>query len=438
MANVLLIEPHENLNIDKKPTVFTPLSLVYLGTAIEEKHTVKIYDRNLDKSDSNFLKFFNDFKPQIVGFTSGMSTMLIDLMHLGKMIKKTSSNTIIIVGGVAVTSEPDIFLNEWYIDYILRGEGEEAFLEFCDTYDKNPKNLGKLDNINNNPTRPFLDMDNLKLPNYNLLDLDKYEEFYINLTRGCPGNCSFCYNSRMWGKNGKPFIRAYSIDRTLELFKEVVEKYKKRVFLIIDDNFVTLKSRCIAVCNLLSKYNVHFYTAARADSLDDEIMIALKKAGCHTLHIGIESGSQKVLNFLKKGTTIEKNRKAIQLCKKYKIISDASLMIGLPTETIEDLKETIKFVKKNKPDVANVHIYNTLPAPLFDYCVDMHLVNKPKTLKEWAGIGDIFQLKRALNELKKFRIYRRKINRFFFWISIGEFKYVEKMTKSFLKNLFKI
>jgi radical SAM superfamily enzyme YgiQ (UPF0313 family) len=446
MARVLLIQPNENINSEEKQTVYTPLSLVYLGTAIEDKHPVKIYDRNLNNSDEDFLKFLNSYQPQIVGLTSGISTMLFDLIHLGKIIREASPQAIIIVGGVAATSEPEIFLKEPYIDYVLRGEGEEAFLEFCDTFDKTPKKLGKLKNINNNPLKPFVDVNKLKLPNYGLLDIDKYEEFYVNLTRGCPGNCFFCYNSRMWGKEGKPFIRSYSIEKSLELFEEIVKKYKRKIFVIVDDNFVSFKNRCIDVCNFLSKYKVHIYAQTRADNLDDEILVSLKKAGCHTLLIGVESGSQRVLDFLKKGTTVEKNEEAIQLCKKHKMVANASLMIGLPTETLDELKETVRFVKRTKPDIANVHVYKPVPAPLFDYCIANNLLTKPKTIEEWANMEDIFhlndsikgipkeELKKVLDELKNFQLYRRKIKRFFFWMGQGEFKYMIKSTKSFLKD----
>jgi len=448
MARVLLIQPHEDIRDRKREVItFTPLSLIYLGTAIEDTHEVKIYDRNLNSNDQAFLKFLKEYNPDIIGLTSVVSTILFDLIHLGKLIKKVSPKKIIIVGGVHATVDPDSLLKEPYVDYVLRGEGEEAFLEFCDIFDKDPKKLKGLKNINKNPLGPFIDMNKLKLPNYNLLDLDKYQKFYINLTRGCIGNCRFCYNVQMWGKNCKPYVRAYSIERTIELMRRVVEVYKRKMFFIIDDNFLFFKQRCIKVCNFLKKYPVSFYTVSRADDVNEEVLDALKKAGCHTLAIGVESGSEKILDLLNKKVTIQQNINAIRLCKKYKIKCDALFMIGLPTENIKDLNETVSFIKKYNPDVANMHIYNPIPAELFDYCVSKGLIKRPKTLQEWANHGGLFRaiknnvseipsekLEETLKEIEKFQFFRKKIKRGIFWIRAGEFKYVFIKIKEMFKK----
>lgn len=445
MTKVLLIQPNENIKSSKKQPPFTPLGLIYLGTAIEDKHTVKIYDRNLNRSDKDFIEFLKNYQPKIVGFTSGTSTMLFDLIGLGKLIKEILPNAIIVVGGVLATSDPDLLLKEPYVDYIIRGEGEDAFLEFCNTFDKNPKKLGKLMNVNKNPLRPFVDMNKLKLPNYGLLgNLERYDEFYVIFSRGCVGSCSFCNNIQMWGKDNKPFIRTYSTERAIELFKEVIGKYKRKMFLIIDDNFLSFKGRSIAICNFLSKYNLHFYTSARADNLDDETMNSLKKAGCHTIFVGIESGSQRMLDFLGKKTTVSQNINAIKICKKHKIKCEASLMIGLPTETQKDLKETVNLIKRYKPDVISVHVYAPLPALLFEYCISKGLIKRPKKLEEWIQLGDIFtinnnvsmipteKLLETLKELRKFQFYKRRIKSLFFWLKIGEFKYAYKSVKNFI------
>ena len=438
MARVLLIQPHEDIRDRKRKVItFTPLSLIYLGTAIEDTHEVKIYDRNLNNNDEAFLKFLKKYNPDIIGLTSVVSTILFDVIHLGKLIKKVLPKKIIIVGGVHATVDPDSLLNEPYVDYVLRGEGEEAFLEFCNTFDENPKKLKDLKNINKNPLRAFVDMNKLKLPNYNLLDIDKYQKFYINLTRGCIGNCSFCYNVQMWGQKGHPYVRAYSTEKIIELMGKVIKIYKRKMFFIIDDNFLFFKKRCIDVCKFLEKYGVNFYSVSRADNVNGEVLEALKKAGCHTLAIGVESGSKRILDLLNKKVTIQQNINAIELCKKYKIKCDALFMIGLPTETERDLNETIKFIKKYNPDMANMHIYNPIPAKLFDDCVSKGLIEKPTTLQGWANHGGLFRaiqnnvseisnekLEEAIKEIENFQFFRKKIKRALFWIRLGEFKYV--------------
>jgi len=438
MAKVLLIQPHSDRELNKLlEETPSPLNLIYIGTAIEDKHSVKIYDRNLNLEDNSFLDFVKEYDPDIFALTSMTSKMILDVIHLADLIKKNFPKKIIVVGGIHASIEPDSVLNEPNIDYIIRGEGDESFLEFCDVFDKDPKKLGRLMNVNKNPLRPFVKLDDLKIPNYSLVDIKKYKRVHVTLSRGCAHNCNFCYTCKMWGKDKHPFVRSYGIEKSKEFFKNLIEKYGVKTFEIVDDNFVEFKSKGIELCNFLSKYNVNFFCFGRADSLNDEIMTALKKAGCHTIFIGAESGSQRVLDFLNKGIKLEQTINAIKLCKKYGITSDAAFMIGITTETSKDLKMTKDFIKKYRPDVSNVNIFNPFPGTeTFDYCVRENLIKKPETLKEWAyWMGNMTKVKHNTSKMsdkeimdnyKKmlmFGFYRIKIKKFFYWIKVGEIKY---------------
>jgi anaerobic magnesium-protoporphyrin IX monomethyl ester cyclase len=444
MAKVLLVQPHADrrtgVPVERSPL---PINLIYLGTAIEDKHQIKIYDRNLILEDEPFIKYLKDYNPDIVGINSITSEMLFDLIHIGNLIKKELPKTTIVIGGVHATIEPASVLREPYVDYIIRGEGEAAFLEFCNTFDKNKKNLKKLKNVNYNPLRPFVNMDDLKLPNCDLVDMSKYEVIYVNMSRGCPGNCSFCYSATMWGINGNPCIRSFSTEKSIALFKDLIEKHHVKTFSIVDDNFVPFKSRAIEICNFLSKYDVHFFCFGRADYVNDDILSALKKAGCHTIQIGLESGSQRVLNYLNKKTTVQQNIEAIRLCKKNGIKLDASLMIGITTETIEEMNETVKMIKTYKPDEVDMKIFNPMPGTaVFDECVAKGFFKKPETLEEWATwTGNQLILKHntskipdkllvdTIRKMWMVGFYRNKIKRFRYWMKVGDYGYVLKGLK---------
>ena len=176
----------------------------------------------------------------------------------------------------------------------------------------------------------------------------------------------------------------------------------------------------------------------KSDRIKIEILKALKKAGCHTVQIGIESGSQRVLDVLNKKVTVKQNYEAIACCKRNKIFCDASFMIGLPTETLEDLKMTAKLIRDTKPDVINLKIYVPLPgAPLFDYCVQKKLIEKPKTLEQWAdwtgsmtavrhNVSEIpdEELMKAAIDLWNIDYYKKKFRKLIYWLKIGEYKYV--------------
>ncbi len=448
MAKVLLIQPHVDIKTGGLvKNVALPINLVHIGTAVEDKHPVRIYDRNLLPEDNQLLECLQEYTPDIIGINSITSGMLLDVIYVGKFIKEKFPKAIIVIGGVHATIEPDSVLREPFVDYIIRGEGEAAFLEFCDTFDKNPKNLKKLKNVNKNPLRPFVNMDDLKLPNYNLVDISKYGLFYVNLSRGCPGSCTFCYSPKMWGIDNHPCIRAYSTEKAIELFKELIEKYHVKVFSIVDDNFMPFRSRALEICKFLKNYKVSFFCLGRADYLDDEILQALKEAGCHTIQVGIESGSQRILDYLNKKITVEKNIEAIQRCKKHKVRLDASCMVGITTETLDELKQTEWLIRTYKPDLVAVKVFNPMPGtPVFDECLEKGFFKKPETLEEWASwAGEFVSVKhntsnipddilmKKTEELWMVGFYKNKFKRFLYWLKEGEFRYILKSAKGLFK-----
>jgi radical SAM superfamily enzyme YgiQ (UPF0313 family) len=449
MAKILLIQPNLGLTGRGQRPCDPPLSLIYLGTAIKKKHQVKIFDRDLNPKDENLIRVLKEYSPEIIGITSMTSQMLFDIIHIGPIIRGHLPKAIVVVGGVHATVEPDSVLNEPYVDYIIRGEGEEAFLEFCDVFNRNPKKLGKLENVNKNPLRPLIDLNTLERPDFSLIDLKAYGPMWINTSRGCPGNCSFCYNSKMWGKNGRPCVRFFNTKKTIELFRDVIENQGRTEFNISDDNFVTFKQRCLEVCKFLEqKYagKISFLCAMRADRVDDEILSAIKKAGCNSIVFGSESGSQKTLNFLNKQISVEAQGKAIELCHKHGIFSWDSLMFGIPGETMEDLNFTKKFVKKYNPDKIMVHIFTAMPGTaIFEDLVKKGVIKKPKTLLDWAKYIDGYSfhqlkhnrsmipdsvLKRTVKEFTEYKEYRTKIKKFFWWVKKGKIKYVFKRLRS--------
>lgn len=449
MAKVLLVQPHRDIRLNSEEQYAIPSSLIVVATAIEDKHPVKIYDRNLEKDDGKFLEFLREYNPDIIGFTAMTSPMLFDVIHLGPLIKQEKQDSILVVGGVHPTIEPDSVLNEDYVDYIIRGEGDESFLEFCDVFDKNPEGLKDLKNVNKNPLRPLVDMNTLKFPDYSLIDLKKYGQVFLMTARGCPGDCTFCYNSKMWGKDGHPFVRMYDTDRTKQFLKEAIEKYYITDFTIGDENFTTFRKRAIEVCNFLEKNykgRINFFVFSRADCLSDELLQALKRAGCSGIQLGSESGSQRVLDFLNKKISVEVQGKAFDLCRRNKIFSDASFMVGIPTETLEEAQITKEFIKKYKPDLADVKIFNPMPGSvIFDDLVKEGKIKKPETLEEWAEwsgnwsvikhnysqIPDDALLKIA-GSIWNYKYYRTRIKKALYWIKRGRLKNVFKRTMKLL------
>jgi len=451
MTRVLLVQPHRDLKKKSKEKYSAPYSLMWVAAPLKNKHPVKIYDRNVNLDDSLFFDFIKKFNPDIIGFTAMTSSMLLDIIYLGPLIKKKFPNLIIIVGGVHPTIEPDSVLRESFVDYIIRGEADDAFLEFCDVFDKDPKKIKKLRNINKNPLRKFLNIKNLEFPSFDLIDIKKYSQIFLSTSRGCPGTCNFCYNVQMWGEKGHPCVRFYDIEKTKKMFKEVIDKGGVTEFTISDENFMTFKKRCIELCNFLEKNyknKISFFVFGRADFVNPEVLGALKKAGCNTIQLGSESGSQRVLDFLNKKITVKKQGEALKLINKFGIFNDASFMVGIPTETTKEMKMTENFIKKFKPDIADVKIFNPLPgSKIFDDLVKEGKITKPQTLKEWADwTGDLKTIKHNFSEIPNnllektaekfwnYRYYQTRIKKAIYWVKRGNVEHVLKKFKKITRK----
>lgn len=396
MARVLFVQGNYDLDLPKTNSPWMPLALVELATFVRERgHKVKILDRNLYPEDSLFKKILNNFNPDIVGITCYTSPVIKDVKHISKLTKNNSSS-IVVVGGIHATLEPKSLLECPSIDYVVRGEGEFPLLEICELFDKKKAtktNLSKIKNINYNPLRPIINLNALPVPDYDLLEVKKYPIATFCTSRGCPGRCRFCYNL---GRQ----LRFYNTEKVIQMIDSVLSKYNIKEFTIADDNFANLSKRTERICNAISKYDAIFHIFLRVDQTDDKIMMNLKKAGCWSIQFGFETGSQKMLDFLHKDTTIQQNIKAIKQCKKYDIFVDGSFMIGLPTETELELKETIDFIRQNNPSAVDIKIYKPFPSTdLFNYCIKKGLIKKPNSLEDWVKFSSLNKGEPNLSEI---------------------------------------
>lgn len=391
MAKVLLVQPNYNTDTPLlwKKEAWMPLALVALATFVREKseggHDIKILDRNLHYDNDKFIKLLDRFQPDIVGMTCYTSPAIKDIMQVAKLVKE-NSEALVFVGGVHATLEPKSLLDYEYIDYTIKGEGEETLLELCGLVDKRKatsKNILKLKNINYNEMRPFLNLNDCPLPDYDLLEFEKYVVTTFYTSRGCPGRCKFCYNL---GRQ----LRFYNTQKTIEMFDRVIEKYKVKEFTIADDNFANLSKRTTDVCKSLSKHNCVFFCFLRTDLAHDKVLRELKQAGCLTIQFGFESGSQRVLDFINKRTTVEQNANAIRQCRKYGIFVEGSFMLGLPTETAKEAVQTLKFIENTGLKIAFTKIYKPFPSTeLYDLCIKKGLIKRPKNLIDWVAFSNI-------------------------------------------------
>lgn len=333
------------------------------------------------------------FKPDIVGFqcTTGMQTWTC---NMAKFIKEEiDKNILVVVGGAHPTFFPEV-INEEHIDVICRGEGEYPVLELANRID-NLQGFSDIENlwvkadgkVYRNDMRPLVqDLDNLPFPDrelyreYNFIYSAPYR--HVISSRGCAYSCTFCYNHifRSMQKESFKYVRRRSIDNIISELEEQKEKNNLKSILFLDDNF-NLVSRDWFF-SFLDKYkqkiDLPFFCCLRADSLDEEMAMRLKKSGCFWVEMGLEAGNERYRN-----EVLKKNLKDIdilnagRLLHKYKIGFNTTNMTGLPNETVEDAIQGLKLNARIKPQVAWYSIFQPYPkTELGEYCLKEGLIDR--------------------------------------------------------------
>ncbi len=359
---------------------FALLGLAYLG-AILEKHNyiVDVIDCHvLGLSYEDFRNEIAKRKPDIVGLSSTTLTYKTAL-NLAEIAKEELPECLVLIGGPHVTFWDDKALEECSaIDVIVRKEGEYTLLELVQkveagesfddvlgvTYRKNGK-------IVRTPDRPYIeDLDSLPFPARHLWPIErlrKFEDmFYLIASRGCVFWCEFCATVRMHGRK----FRMRSPKNIADELEFLYKTYGVTNFTFCDDAFTVEPARIEELCRLIMERNlkIKWNCGTRVDMLTRELLVKMRDAGCISVWSGVESGTQKVLDAMHKGITIEQTMRVYQWLRELGLKPAPNVILGFPGETKESAWETIKFVEKISPDeVGFYNIATPFPGtPLYD------------------------------------------------------------------------
>lgn len=359
---LLLLNPCQETSLHTPP-----MGLLSIATYLKEysgNDKTKIFDMDLDFKKKEYKELLKN-KPDIVGMTSTTSTYKFSI-DLAEKIKKDLGIPIII-GGVHISTLTDSFSD--IFDVGILGEGEETILELMNLFEKHsdlPKKElrkvkgvvfkdGKL--IKTGPREPIIPLDKIPMLDRSFLDKKKYFRKYpqwdgdigigttMITSRGCPYRCVFCSTAHYWGKP-----RLHSASRVFEEIKSLNEKYGVDHIHFWDDLFIMSKSRVKDISELLVKEGLNkkvaFNCQLRSNLVNDDICKYLKAMNVNSVGFGFESGSERMLNYLKaKSVTLEQHKNAIKMCRKYGFRVDGSLMFGSPGETVEDIEKTLEFIQ---------------------------------------------------------------------------------------------
>lgn len=276
----------------------------------------------------------------------------------------------IIVGGphtsVAVDNIPE------FVDYIVQGEGERAILKIINGEAK--KRIIREERIKDLDLLPIEPWDIFtKLPyDYTCSWMDIKPIFTMNTSRGCPFNCAFCSVGSIWGKQ----YTYFSADRIIYEIEYLINNFSAKGIYFREDNFTLNLKRTTEFCEKLMKKNINIQWTCetRVDNLTENLIKLMSAAGCRAVYLGVESGSQKILDILNKNINLEQIEHTINWCNKYNIKTYCSLITGVPGETFEDYLQTKKLMERLKPHTYGFNVFVGIPdSPLYQYVLDNNL-----------------------------------------------------------------
>jgi radical SAM superfamily enzyme YgiQ (UPF0313 family) len=397
--------------VDENKQFWPPLGLAYLASVLEiNGHTVEILDRDIvlrknsldfDKVDSVTVERIKKLDPDIVGISVTTPNMP-DAAHLAELIKGSFKDILVVLGGPHVTGEPVLTLKEIpQADVVVRGEGEYTMLDLANarplkdiagiTYRKGTEIISTSDR------EPIQDIDSLPLPARHLLDMKFYTRpsrftsrnlslrtTSVFTARGCPYRCNFCAGPLVF--NGK--VRFHSPERVMREIEELVDGYGVEALYFAEDMFLSSKKRAEEILGLFISRGINkkvkWIAQAKASIITEELLSLMKEAGCVGVEYGFESGSQRVLDLMNKNQKLEDSLRAANLTRKARLRFQANIITGYPGERVEDFKETIRFIKKIRPNMIGFNMFMPLPGtPSYE-----KLKREGRALPKWEDVGD--------------------------------------------------
>ena len=363
-----------------------PIYLAYAVAVLEEQGVnVEFIDGVAEEhSTQAFVDAVKKIDPRIIFMECSTPSINHDLFTAKKLKEELKDIFIVLIGPHPTYFHKEILTDNEFIDAIVRGEFEYTIRDLSLTLLKEGelkevKGVSYRDknNIRVNDDRPLIqNLDDLPFPARDKVKSDSYREAVftgkrcttIVSSRGCPYHCVFCLWPRtMYGRK----FRARSAGNVVDEVEHVVEKYGVDEIYFDDDCFTLDKKRAMTICKEIQKRDIkiNWMCQCRVDNVDEELLKEMKKAGCHYIKYGVESGSQRILDAMKKGITLEEARRAFAISRKFGIKTQAFFMLGLPWETDEHISKTIEFAKELNPDSAQFAV--VIPHPgteLYDLC----------------------------------------------------------------------
>lgn len=400
---------------------YFPYGLLSLGTYLKrEGHDVLIYDADYNQNPSDldisrastkyasylaalknpFHPIWQEvretikiYRPDVVGIQV-YTDFCASAFYVAEACKLWEPKVHVVMGGAHINAKAQEVLDVCHaVDYVIEGEGEIPFSRLLEQLKSGTSQPDEIPGVWSRSSRRIAgrkelveNLDDLPSPDRGLLlNETKYTSEDMGLimtTRGCPFQCTFCATQTHHS-------RFRSMDLVLDEICHVKAKYGTVQFTFKDDTFIVKRERVIEFCEKLLRMNlrINWECNGRADLIDRDLVRLMRQAGCNFIKIGVESGSQNILQKMKKGITLEELVAGAEVCREVGIHWTGYFMIGVPGETEEDMRETLTMMRTLKPDFAYLGVYQPYPGTvMFDEGIDLGLIQPSMSYDEFFRI----------------------------------------------------
>jgi len=413
MKRILFITPPYHCGVVEVAGRWVPLTFVYLGGVAREVGLEPIIYDAMTKFHGyeEIRKVITDIKPHYVATTAITST-IVDALEVLKLAKDINPSVITIIGGVHPSFLYGEVLQNRYVDYVVREEGEETLKELLLTIESG-RSLDKVRGIAYKvdgkivagELRPFIqDLDVIPTA-WDLIDWRDYRYFVIpnsrlgtvSTSRGCSHNCTFCSQQKFWHQSW----RARSPERVVNEIEDLLRRSGVNVFLIPDEYPTNDRKRWESFLDRMIERDLGVYllmeTRAADIVRDKEILWKYRKAGIVHVYVGLETVEQESLDYIKKDSNLWEGKESLRLLREHGIITETSFILGFPDETMDSIEKTLRTAIDYNPDFAHflaiapwpyADIYNEMKEyiKIFDYrkynLIDPVIKPKDMTLKD--------------------------------------------------------
>ncbi len=363
--------------------LFPPLNLLYVATVLKnEGHDVSVLDAQAERKDFTAVaKDIEKEKPEVLFIPTSTMNIKEDSALLQEY-KKVNPGMITVAFGSHINFDPKQSLDLGGVDYGIAREPEAVIKNLVNALARgNPVDdiLGisyiKNGKLRINPPAPFIaNLDDLPVPDRSYIKDFVYFSPLVKkipwtnalTSRGCPGKCNFCTSPYFYGQS----LRFRSAESVVAEMEYLLSQGYKEVF-YRDETFTAHQPRLKKICELILEkgINISWLCNARIDTLNrnKETLALMKKAGCHLVKIGVESGSQTILDNIRKGIKVEDTIKVFRWMNEVGMESHAHMMLGCPGETKETVNQTIEFIKMIKPTTVTFNAFTLFPGtPMYE------------------------------------------------------------------------